>query len=92
MKNAEAYEALLRDKVLPGLREIEGYKGGYILRSDGPCEVEFVVVNFFESLEDVKRFAGPDYRIAVFEPEAKKLLRRAEPFAMHYQVRSGAVY
>jgi hypothetical protein len=26
----------LRDKVLPSLRRIEGYRGGYILRHDGP--------------------------------------------------------
>jgi hypothetical protein len=70
----DAYESLLRDKVLPSLRNIEGYRGGYILRTDGPQEVEFVVVNLFDSLESVKRFAGPDYRIPVFEPEAKRTL------------------
>ena len=76
--------------MLPQLRRIAGYRGGYILRSDGPRESEFVVINFFESLEAVIRFAGPDYSIAVFEPEAKELLARAEPVAMHYEVRAGA--
>ena len=37
--------------------------GGYILRNDGQLEVEFVVMNFFDSLESVKRFAGKDYSI-----------------------------
>lgn len=91
VQDADAYESLLRDKVLPGLRNIEGYKGGYIFRSDSPREVEFVVVNLFESLEAVKRFAGPDYSIAVFEPEARKLLSKAEPVAMHYDVRLSVV-
>jgi hypothetical protein len=36
----------------------------------------------------VKRFAGPNYKIAVFEPEAKKLLCRIEPIANHYDVRA----
>jgi len=49
--------------------------------------VEFVVINLFDSLEAVKRFAGPDYSKAVFEPEARKLLRRIEPEATHYEVR-----
>jgi len=84
---AEAYEALLREKVLPGLRGIDGYRGGYVLRSDGPEECEFVVVNFFDSIEAVKAFAGPDYRTAVFEPEAKALLSRIETIANHYEVR-----
>ena len=82
---------LLKDKVLPSLRGIEGYRGGYILRRDGAQEVEFVVVNLFDSLESVKAFAGPDYTIPVFEPEAKRLLQRIEPAAMHYEVRASTV-
>lgn len=86
--DAATYENLLKDKVLPELRKIEGYKGDYVLRLDGPEEVKFVVVNLFESLDAVRRFAGPDYRTAVFEPEARKLLSRIEPLANHYQVRA----
>jgi heme-degrading monooxygenase HmoA len=87
-ENADAYEALLKQRVLPDLQKLEGYRGGYVLRSDGPEEVEFVVLNLFDSLEAVKRFAGSDYATPVFEPEARKLLCRVEPLAMHYEVRS----
>ncbi len=88
VQDATAYENLLKEKVLPELKAIEGYKGGYVLRQDGSAEVEFVVVNLFESLEAVKRFAGSDYKTAIFEPEAKKLLCRVEPVANHYDVRA----
>jgi heme-degrading monooxygenase HmoA len=91
IENADAYETLLKSKVLPGLKDTEGYHGGYVLRSNGPTDVEFVVVNLFESLEAVKRFAGPDYATPVFEPEARMLLSRAEPVAMHYEVRVNTV-
>jgi hypothetical protein len=91
IQDADAYENLLRVKVLPSLRGIEGYRGGYILRHDGPQEVEFVVVNLFDSLESVRRFAGPDYSIPVFEPEARRLLCKVEPIAMHYEVRASTV-
>ncbi len=91
VQDADAYESLLKDKVLPGLKDIEGYRGGYILRNDGQLEVEFVVMNFFDSLESVKQFAGADYSIPVFEPEARMLLRRIEPVAMHYAVRASTV-
>ena len=77
--------------MLPELKGIEGYRGGYVLRHDGPQEVEFVVVNLFDSLEAVKGFAGEDYAVAVFEPEAKNLLSRVEPLAMHYEVRVSTV-
>jgi hypothetical protein len=86
--DAEAYEALLNNRVLPGLKKIEGYRGGYIFRCDGTDEVEFVVVNFFESIAAVERFAGPNYTVPVFEPEAKALLSRVEPIVKHYEVRA----
>ncbi len=86
-ENADAYEELLKSKVLPGLKKIEGYRGGYIFRSDETEEAEFVVVNFFESVAAVERFAGPNYAVPVIEPEAKALLSRVEPIAKHYEVR-----
>jgi heme-degrading monooxygenase HmoA len=86
-EHAAAYEKLLREVVYPGLRKINGYHGGYILRRDGKDETEFVTVNFFESLEAVKAFAGREYEVPVFEPEARRLLSRVEPIARHYDVR-----
>ncbi|HEX4002620.1 MAG TPA: hypothetical protein VHX36_08220 [Candidatus Acidoferrales bacterium] len=89
--NADAYEALLTNRMLPKLRDIEGYRGGYVLRSDGPTESEFIVINFFDCLDSVKAFAGDDYRTAVFEPEARALLSRIEPIADHYEVRANTL-
>jgi heme-degrading monooxygenase HmoA len=84
--NADAYQELLSGTVLPGLKKISGYRGGYVLRRDVGEEVEFVVINFFDSIEAVQQFAGPDYTVAQFEPEAKRLLARVEPHAVHYEV------
>jgi heme-degrading monooxygenase HmoA len=90
-EDADEYERLLEQKVLPDLKRITGYRGGYVLRKDNAKESEFVVVNLFDSLESVKQFAGPDYAVAVFEPEAKRLLSRIEPEAVHYEVRVSTV-
>jgi heme-degrading monooxygenase HmoA len=86
-EDADAYEALLREHVLPGLQKIPGYRGGHVLRLDREDESEFVIINFFESLEAVRAFAGPDYTVPVFEPEARQLLSKVEPLAHHYEVR-----
>ncbi len=88
LENANAYEKLLRERVLPGLQRIDGYRGGYILRQEGSDEVEFVVMNLFDSLEAVQAFAGPDYTVPVFEPEARQLLAKVEPVARHYEVKT----
>ncbi len=85
--NADAYEKLLREVVYPGLQQINGYQGGYILRQDGKDEAEFVTVNLFASLDAVKAFAGPEYETPVFEPEARHLLSKVEPIARHYDVK-----
>jgi len=86
-ENADAYENLLRQQVIPGLQSIDGHRGAYILRQDEADETEFVVVNFFDSLEAVQAFAGPDYTVPVFEPEARLLLSKVEPIARHYDVK-----
>jgi heme-degrading monooxygenase HmoA len=85
-QNADAYQELLSSTVLPGLKQISGYRGGYVLRRDVAEDVEFVVVNFFDSIEAVQQFAGPNYTVAQFEPEARRLLARVEPLAVHYEV------
>lgn len=90
-RNADPYESLLKEKVFPSLQLVEGYRGGYVLRDDGTEDVEFVVVNLFDSLDAVKKFAGPEYTIPVFEPEARKLLSRIEPVAKHYEVRASTI-
>ncbi len=88
-ENADAYERHLREDLLPSLSlRINGYRGGYILRQDGSEEVEFAVLNLFDSLEAVRAFAGPDYTVAAFEPEARELLCKVEPIARHYEVKA----
>jgi len=77
-ENAADYQRLLQEKVLPGLKRIEGYRGGCVLtKDDKDGQVEFLVLNFFESLEAVRRFAGSDYTVPVFEPEVRDCLTRS---------------
>jgi len=41
--------------------------------------------------EAVRAFAGPDYTIPVFDPEARQLLSKVEPLARHYEVKTHTV-
>ena len=51
LRNADAYESLLTNYVLPKLKNIQGYRDGYVLRSDSATESEFIItVNLFDSL------------------------------------------
>ena len=57
-EDADKDERLLREAVLPGLREINVYEGGFLLRRELSDEVEFAVLNLFASPGAVKSFAG----------------------------------
>ncbi len=84
-ENADAYEALLRAEILPGITKIEGFRGVHLLRRDVEDEVEFVTICWFDTWEAVRAFAGEDYEVAVVPPEARRLLARFDPRSQHYE-------
>jgi heme-degrading monooxygenase HmoA len=84
-EKADAYEALLKSEVLPGIHRVKGFKGAHLLRRDGKEEVEFITLTFFDSLAAVQEFAGEDYEVAVVPPEARKLLARFDERSAHYE-------
>ena len=90
--NADAYESLLRNEVLPGIasKDVKGYGGARLLRRDsGADEVEFLTLLCFESLDAVKQFAGEDCEHAYVPPRARELLARFDERSQHYEIRIG---
>lgn len=87
--NADAYEALLRTEIFPGIarRSIAGYRGIELLRRADGDTVEFVTLMWFDSIDDVRAFAGEDYEVAVVPPKARALLQRFDARSAHYEVR-----
>ncbi len=84
-ENSPKYEQLLRSEVLPGIHRVSGFRGAHLLRRNAGDEVEFVTLCYFETLEDVRSFAGEDYTLAVVPPEARKLLKRFDQRSEHYE-------
>ena len=85
-ENADAYEAMLKPEVLPGVSRMQGYQGSYFLRSNLGTEVEFVTVMLWESLDAVRAFAGPNYEVAIVPPERRRVLKRFDEKSAHYEV------
>ena len=87
-RNADAYEALLRQEVFAGIhsRRFAGYRGIHLLRRDVGAEVEFVTVMWFDFLDAVRAFAGEDYEVAVVPPKARQLLAHFDDRSAHYEV------
>ena len=86
-KNAEAYQRIVSQKVLPGIaaRDLDGYHGAYLLRRDLDGEVEFATIMLFDSLEQVRALAGEDYETAYVPPRAQAVLSRFEERSAHYE-------
>jgi heme-degrading monooxygenase HmoA len=85
-ENADKYEAMLKPEVLPGVGGKQGYKGSYFLRRDLGSEVEFVTIMLWESLDAIRTFAGPNYETAIVPPERRKVLKRFDERAAHFEV------
>ena len=85
-RNADAYERHLRTTVFPGIHRVKGFKGAHLFRRQDGEEVEFVAITYFESIDAVRGFAGPDYGVAVISDEAGRLLSRYDQRAEHYTV------
>jgi len=86
-EDADAYEAMLKPELLPGLSKAKGFRGSHLLRRAVANEVEFVTIIFWESLDDVRALAGDDYEVAVVPEERRQYLSRWDAKAVHYEVR-----
>ncbi len=86
---ADAYEEHFRSAVLPQLAGVEGWLGAQLLRHDDGDEVELVALTYFESLDAIRRFAGPDLERAVVAPEARRVLTGFDERVRHYRVAVG---
>jgi heme-degrading monooxygenase HmoA len=86
--NADAYESLLRTTIFPWIagKSIAGFRRIELLRRPLESEVEFITIMWFDSLEAIKAFAGPQWDEAVVRPEARALLARFDPRSAHYEV------
>ena len=82
----DGYEAHLKPDLLPGLSQVKGFLGSYLLRRAVGAEVEFVTVIFWDSLEDLRAVAGPDYETAIIPEERRRYLQRFDGKAAHYEV------
>jgi antibiotic biosynthesis monooxygenase (ABM) superfamily enzyme len=84
-EHADEYERFLLTELFPSMRRIPGFRGAEVLRRPDGEEVAFVTLTRFDSLEDIRAFAGDDYEVPVLEPEALAVLSRYEERALHFE-------
>jgi antibiotic biosynthesis monooxygenase (ABM) superfamily enzyme len=60
--HADAYEAMLKPELLPGIGRVAGHKSSYLRRRDLGDEIEFITIMLWDSLEAIRTLAGPRLR------------------------------
>ena len=86
--NADAYQRIVRDQVIPGIeaRRIPGFRSIDLARRERERDVEFLTLMWFDSLDAVKAFMGDDYEAAHVPAAAQAVLADFDKRSAHYQV------
>jgi heme-degrading monooxygenase HmoA len=83
---ADEYLDYLNETGVPDYRGTEGNRGVYVLRRVEEEQAHFLTLSFWDSIEDVKRFAGPEPERAKYYPADEEFLLDFEPTVEHYGV------
>ncbi len=87
-ENADAYETLLLDEVIPGIeaRRIPGFRGIDVVKRDLGQEVEFMTLMWFDSEDAIQAFVGEDCTVSHVPAAARAVLSRFDERAAHFDV------
>lgn len=83
---ADSYLSYLKKTGVKDYRSTKGNRGVYVFRRTVDGNAEFTLISLWDSMEAIRRFAGPDVDKAVYYPEDKDFLLELEPTVSHYQV------
>ena len=89
LENADQYEHTLRSRIIPQIlaKNIQGLHGIELLRREVDEEVEFMTIFRFENINRIKAMAGDDVEAAYVPEVARKILRRFDQRARHFESR-----
>jgi heme-degrading monooxygenase HmoA len=82
----DAYLAYLEDSGVAELKKTPGNQGVMVVRRLDGDEAEFGVISFWDSLDDVKAFAGEDVDLARYFPNDERFLLEFTPRLKHFEV------
>jgi heme-degrading monooxygenase HmoA len=85
-ERADDYIAHLKQSVIPELKQIDGFRGIYLLRRESSDNVEFVVLTLWELMDAVRKFAGDNPEVAVVAPAAQELFQKYDTEVQHFEI------
>ncbi|MBZ9731013.1 antibiotic biosynthesis monooxygenase [Salegentibacter sp. JZCK2] len=90
LEDASAYEDLLVNEVFPTIKKngVNGLEKVSISIKNKMDEVEYFLILQFDSMDSVKVFAGENYEQAYIPENAKRILKRYDETAEHYELKN----
>ncbi|HEX8791192.1 MAG TPA: hypothetical protein VF765_09620 [Polyangiaceae bacterium] len=85
-QGAEAYVAYFNGTLAPQLAELPGHRGALVLTRADAGTVRITVLTFWDSMEAVRGFAGPEPDRAVVEDEARRVLLSFDRAVQHHTI------
>lgn len=94
IENAPIYEDMLINEVFPAVKKkgVKGLEKVSISVQYKKKEVEFFLILQFDSLDAVKTFAGENYEVAYIPENAKRVLKRYDKTAQHYEFKKEMIF
>jgi heme-degrading monooxygenase HmoA len=83
---ADAYVDYVKRTGIEGYKSVEGNRGQYILRKTDGDVAEVTVVSFWDSMDAIRAFAGPEPEKPVYYPEDEEFLLEFADRVEHYDV------
>jgi antibiotic biosynthesis monooxygenase (ABM) superfamily enzyme len=84
-EHGDEYAAYVEESLRPA-RDLPGCRGTLVLRRVRAGYMEFETILLFDSMDDVRNFAGDDLDAAVFFPKDDEFLVERELECRHYEV------
>lgn len=85
-EKGEAYLDYLGATGVKETRATQGNRGVLVFKRQVDGQAEFLFVSFWESWDDIRRFAGEEIEKAVYYPQDPDFLLELEPEVKHYEV------
>jgi heme-degrading monooxygenase HmoA len=86
LEDTDTYAEYVRATGIAAFEAVAGNRGSYLISRPDGDRTEFMVISFWDTLDDVVAFAGSDVDSAVFYPEDDKFLIDRERTVQHFTV------
>lgn len=84
-EHGDEYAAYIEESIGPA-RDLPGNRGTLVLRRTRAGYCDFETILLFDSMDDVRAFAGDDLDAAVFFPKDDEFLVERDLECKHYEV------